>query len=66
MGYLSRSIADVKAHYTIVIVGSGYGGAVAAARLAEAGIEVCVLAINAQPLEKVKLAIQAHHRPIPA
>ena len=30
-------------HYTVVIIGSGYGGAIAASRLARAGQQVCVL-----------------------
>jgi cholesterol oxidase len=40
---LSRSIDDIRAHYTVVVVGSGYGGGVAASRLARAGQTVCVL-----------------------
>jgi cholesterol oxidase len=33
----------MKDHYEIVVVGSGYGGAIAASRLARAGQEVCLL-----------------------
>lgn len=49
MPRLSSSIADIKASYDVVIVGSGYGGAIAAARLARARTEkgtrlsVCLL-----------------------
>ncbi len=43
MPSLSNPITDLKAHYAVVIVGSGYGGAIAASRLARAGQQVCVL-----------------------
>ncbi len=36
MGRLSSPIADIEGHYDVVIVGSGYGGAIAALRLARA------------------------------
>ena len=35
MSYLSTPIGDLRPHYDVVIVGSGYGGAVAALRMAE-------------------------------
>lgn len=43
MSYLSSPIEQIKAHYTVVVIGSGYGGAIAASRLARAGQQVCVL-----------------------
>ena len=49
MARLSTPIDQIKSHYTVVIVGSGYGGGIAASRLARAKaadnseITVCVL-----------------------
>jgi cholesterol oxidase len=40
---LSSPVEDLKDHYEIVVVGSGYGGAIAASRLARAGRQVCLL-----------------------
>jgi cholesterol oxidase len=42
MARLARSLDSVKAHYDVVIVGSGYGGGVSAARLARTGKSVAV------------------------
>lgn len=44
MGRLAASVADIKqSHYPVVVIGSGYGGAIAASRLARAGQTVCLL-----------------------
>ncbi len=43
MEILSRPIDRMLDHYSVVVVGSGYGGAIAAARIARAGRDVCIL-----------------------
>ncbi len=43
MERLARPIEAIKPSYDVIIVGSGYGGGVSAARLAKAGFSVCVL-----------------------
>ena len=40
---LSNASGGLRAEYSTVVVGSGYGGAITAARLAEKGHQVCVL-----------------------
>ena len=43
MARVSSTIGDIKDHYTVVVVGSGYGGGIAASRMSRAGQEVCLL-----------------------
>lgn len=43
MQKIASSIDSLKDHYETIVVGSGYGGGIAAARLARLGREVCVL-----------------------
>jgi cholesterol oxidase len=43
MERLSRPLAAMHEHYDVVVIGSGYGGAIAASRLARAGRSVCIL-----------------------
>src|SRR3990172_12244895 len=40
---LSSPQGEIKAAYDVVVVGSGYGGGVAASRLSRAGQSVCVI-----------------------
>lgn len=43
MNRLSSPLSDLAPHYDVVVVGSGYGGAISASRMARAGRSVCVL-----------------------
>ena len=43
MTYLSISLENLKTHYDVVVIGSGYGGSITASRLSRAGKQVCLL-----------------------
>lgn len=43
MAHSSLGSGVIKNHYSAVVIGSGFGGSVMAYRLAEAGLEVCLL-----------------------
>jgi cholesterol oxidase len=43
MNRLSSALEAMKPHYEVVVVGSGYGGAIAASRMARAKRDVCLL-----------------------
>ncbi|MFT4067177.1 alpha/beta fold hydrolase [Paraburkholderia sp.] len=43
MNRLSSAPTALQRHYEVVVIGSGYGGAIAASRMARAGRSVCVL-----------------------
>lgn len=43
MAHLANSIDDLQNHYEVIVVGSGYGGAITASRMARAHRSVCVI-----------------------
>ncbi|WP_248742245.1 MULTISPECIES: GMC family oxidoreductase N-terminal domain-containing protein [unclassified Pseudomonas] len=43
MTRIATPISDIKEHYDVIVIGSGYGGGIAASRLSRAGKRVCLL-----------------------
>ena len=43
MNKLSRPITYLKPEYDVIVIGSGYGGSIAASRFSRAGLKVCLL-----------------------
>jgi choline dehydrogenase-like flavoprotein len=43
---ISRQVPLMRSEYDVVVIGSGYGGAVAASRMARAGKSVCLLELG--------------------
>jgi len=43
MKKLSKPLTEMQAQYDMVIIGSGYGGSIAASRMARCGLHVCLL-----------------------
>lgn len=43
MTRIATPISEIKEHYDVIVIGSGYGGGIAASRLSRAGKQVCLL-----------------------
>lgn len=43
MKKISKPVENIQPHYSVVVIGTGYGGAIAASRLSRAGQKVCLL-----------------------
>src|SRR5438477_38080 len=43
MRKLSKPITELKPEYDVIVIGSGYGGSIAASRFSRAGLKVCLL-----------------------
>lgn len=49
---LSRPVSSIKPVYDVVVIGSGYGGGVAASRMARAGQDVAILELGKERWRK--------------
>ncbi|WP_039566051.1 FAD-binding protein, partial [Ralstonia solanacearum] len=69
MGRIATPISEIKERYDVVVIGSGYGGGIAASRLARAGRAVCLLERGREiipgeypnTLAEATEALQVHH-----
>lgn len=43
MNRLSKPITELKSHYDVIVIGSGYGGSIAASRMSRINKKVCLL-----------------------
>lgn len=43
MNKLSKPFTELKPEYDVIVIGSGYGGSIAASRFSRAGLKVCLL-----------------------
>jgi hypothetical protein len=63
---ISKPVPMMQVEYDVVVVGSGYGGAVAASRMARAGKSVCLLELGKEqwpgeyPIDLAKAVEQLH------
>lgn len=63
---ISRQVPMMRSEYDVVVVGSGYGGAVAASRMARAGKSVCLLELGKErwpgefPADSIDCAKEFH------
>lgn len=68
---IAKPVEFIRASYDCVVIGSGYGGGVAAARMARAGESVCVLERGEErwpgeyPVSSRDVARQFHFTPGP-
>src|ERR1019366_4296004 len=63
MERLARPLSDLAAHYQVIVVGSGYGGSIAACRLSRAGRTVALFERGRElhPGEFPATALEAGH-----
>jgi NADH dehydrogenase FAD-containing subunit len=63
---IAKPVPMMRVEYDVVVIGSGYGGAVAASRMARAGKTVCLLELGKErwpgefPVELVEATKQVH------
>jgi cholesterol oxidase len=70
---LSSPLGDIKNHYDVIVIGSGYGASIAASRLSRGGKKVCLLErgkeflpgeyprTNVQALKEMQFSTQGKH-----